>query len=207
MDLLSITDYPQFKNKLQKSNCQKCTLSSKRNHIVVDRGNFDSKILFIGEAPGAKEDDSGLCFVGRAGKMLDLMFSEINIDTNQDTLIANIAKCRPPKNRVPNKIEAAACFPFLLHQILLVKPQVIILLGASALKYLDKSKTSFEMINEVGRFFRLKEFDEIDFFPIFHPAYLLYNPGKKNLFKEHLQILNQYLIKQKIHPKINKVSK
>ncbi len=198
--ILSEKSYDQFKKLLQNSNCRRCALSKSRTHIVVDRGNPSAKIVFIGEAPGENEDLQGKAFVGRAGKILDEMMKEIGLDTNHDALIINVVKCRPPENRAPLVEEAKACNPFLVRQLALVHPHIIILLGATALKYLAKDKKEFEMHREVGKFFSMPEFPDIDFFVVYHPAYLLYDPRKKDVFRAHLKELRQYLIEKKLFP-------
>ncbi|MBI4051866.1 MAG: uracil-DNA glycosylase, partial [Elusimicrobia bacterium] len=133
-DLLSVSSYADFRRLLAASNCQKCTLRNSRTHIVVDRGNPNAKILVAGEGPGENEDLQGLAFVGRAGQLMDrLVQEEMGLDTNQDFLIANVVKCRPPENRAPQKEEAETCLPFLKKQIELVRPKIILLLGATAL--------------------------------------------------------------------------
>ena len=179
--------YAEFKRQLEESNCDRCALAQSRIRIVVDRGNPEAKLVFIGEAPGANEDRQGKAFVGRAGKLLDEMLLEIGIDSNKDSLIINVVKCRPPDNRAPLKEEAKTCAPFLARQIELVKPELIVLLGATALKHLAREKI------EVGKFFSLPEYPGIRFFVIYHPAYLLYDPRKKDVFREHLRSLKGYL--------------
>jgi DNA polymerase len=128
--ILKQPTYAQFKKALQNSGCTQCDLHQGRTHIVVDRGNPKASILIVGEAPGASEDEQGKAFVGRAGRLMDQLMQGIGLDTNRDCLIANIAKCRPPKNRAPFKEEAQTCLPFLKRQIELVNPRVMVLLGA-----------------------------------------------------------------------------
>ena len=149
-DLLKIRDYGEFKQALAESGCRGCTLCEARARIVVDRGNPKARIMAVGEGPGAEEDARGLAFVGRSGRLFDKLMAEAGFDTNQDLLIANVVKCRPPENRVPHAAEAAVCLPFLRHQIELVSPQVIILLGATSLKYLLPSLKKTAMKNLVG---------------------------------------------------------
>src|SRR3989338_3284847 len=127
--VLGAKDYTSFKKALLKSNCTRCPLSESRTHIVVDRGNPEAKVVMIGEAPGENEDLQGKAFVGRAGRLLDEMMKEIGFDTNQDSLIINVVKCRPPENRAPRSEEVSACNPFLQKQIELIKPKIILLLG------------------------------------------------------------------------------
>jgi len=100
--------YADFKKALLDSNCTKCALSDSRTNIVVDRGNSSAKVLNIGEAPGQNEDLQGKAFVGRAGQLLDRLMKDVGFDTNQDSLIVNLVKCRPPKNRAPLPEEVAS---------------------------------------------------------------------------------------------------
>ena len=131
-DILSATTYEEFKKRLLESECTRCELSRTGKNIVIDRGNPRSRIMVIGEAPGETEEKLGKAFVGRAGKLLDSIMDAVGLDTNKDMLIANIVKHRPPKNRVPRADEAEACMPYLKKQIELIKPRLIILLGATS---------------------------------------------------------------------------
>lgn len=203
-NILTAPNYEKFKKLLEESNCDRCTLQHSRTRIVVDRGNPKAKIVFIGEAPGENEDREGKAFVGRAGKLLDEFLSEIGIKSNEDALIINIVKCRPPANRAPQSEEAKACSPFLTRQLALVQPKLIVLLGATALKYLAKDKSEFEMNKEAGKFFTLPEYPDVQFLVIFHPAYLLYDPRKKDVFRTHLKNLQTFLKDQGLYPTRNK---
>lgn len=200
-EILNATTYAEFKKRLAESNCQKCGLSRSRTHIVVDRGNPDSAIVMIGEGPGENEDRTGLAFVGRAGQTMDRLFKEeLGVDTNRFCLIVNVVKCRPPENRAPQKEEAEACLPFLKKQIALMQPKVILLLGATALKHLvpSKSRHEFAMEKEAGKFFTLEDYPGIQWMVLYHPAFLLYDPRKEPVFRQHLQTLKAYLQKEKI---------
>ncbi len=192
-EIFAARDYPRFKELLAASNCQKCALARGRRTIVVDRGNPASQIMAIGEAPGETEDCTGRAFVGRAGKLLDEIMKAIRLDTERDLLIANIVKCKPPGNRAPLIEEVAACKPYLLRQIELVKPRIILLLGATALKYMIPGKVDFAMTEEAGTIFRGDEYPGISFMVLYHPAYLLYDPRKKKDMWEHVQALAAFL--------------
>ncbi len=185
--ILKTKTYSEFKEALIASNCTKCPLSDGRHHIVVDRGNPNAKVMMIGEAPGETEDLQGKAFVGRAGKLLDELTQNLGFDTNRDSLIVNVVKCRPPENRQPKPEEARECLPFLKKQIDLVKPKIIILLGATALKHIVPSKKEFSMNQEAGRFFEHPEHPGIKFMVLFHPAYILRDPRKKPAMIEHLK--------------------
>ena len=161
---------------LQKecSTCVKCSLSSTRNNVVFGRGNPHSKLFVIGEGPGQQEDEQGLAFVGRAGKMLDSAFQSVGIDTNKDCYISNIVKCRPPNNRKPLANEVKECMPWLNEQIELIKPKVIVLAGSTAVQsYLDID----EPISKLRGEWIIR--NDIKYMPIFHPSYLLRNPSKE----------------------------
>ncbi|WP_254957412.1 MULTISPECIES: uracil-DNA glycosylase [unclassified Cyanobium] len=116
--------------------CHRCGLADSRQQVVVGRGNPHARLLLIGEAPGAEEDASGMPFVGRAGKLLEQLLAEAGLDSERDLSIANVIKCRPPGNRKPSRAEIAACLPWLQRQIALQRPQLIGLLGATALEAL-----------------------------------------------------------------------
>ena len=154
--------------------CLKCSLSSTRINVVFGRGNPNSKLFVIGEGPGQQEDERGLAFVGRAGKMLDSAFSSVGIDTNKDCYISNIVKCRPPNNRKPLVNEVAECIPWLEEQIEMIKPNVVVLAGSTAVEsYLNVK----EPISKIRGRWIVK--NGIKYMPIFHPSYLLRNPSKE----------------------------
>jgi len=198
--ILDAEDYKTFKERLAASNCDRCELSRSRTHIVVDRGDHRSEIVFIGEAPGENEDREGRAFVGRAGKLLDELLLEIGIDTGRDVLIVNIVKCRPPENRAPRAEETAACMPYLKKQLALVKPKIMVLLGATAVKSLIYGKGSFSMEQEVGKIFQHPDFPDTDLMVLYHPAFLLYDPRKQQPMRRHLRALKEYLEKNAIRP-------
>ena len=153
--------------------CTSCNLSETRKNVVVGKGNESAQVVIIGEGPGEQEDNTGLPFVGRAGKMLDTALSSVDIDPLEDCYITNIVKCRPPNNRKPSAIESEACMPWLNEQINLLKPKIIILAGSTAVQ-------SFLGIDEPISKIRGQwiEKDNIKYMPIFHPSYLLRNPSK-----------------------------
>ena len=149
-------------------------LSNSINRIVVSRGNPFAKLMIIGEARGAKEEEMGEPFVGRSGKLLDKLLQNAGFDINLDVYFCNVIKCRPPKNRRPTKIEIQENLPWLYQQIKLVNPQVIVLVGATALETILKIKSPISIlrgkwINWEGRLVM----------PVFHPSYLLRNPSKE----------------------------
>ncbi|BCL35514.1 uracil-DNA glycosylase family protein [Nostoc sp. MS1] len=154
--------------------CQRCELGSTRTHAVVGRGNLKAPIMVVGEAPGQNEDETGLPFVGRSGQLLEKILASVNLTTEQDVYIANINKCRPPNNRVPTPNEMAACLPYLLEQIRLVDPKIILLTGATSVKGLTGDKRAITKIR--GQWI---EWEGRLCMPIFHPSYLLRNPSKE----------------------------
>ncbi|AFZ58452.1 uracil-DNA glycosylase [Anabaena cylindrica FACHB-243] len=165
----SMTDLAQHCN-----NCSRCGLGENRTHAVVGRGNLQAKIMIIGEAPGQSEDETGLPFVGKSGQLLEKILASVELSTENDVYICNINKCRPPENRVPTPDEMAACKPYLLEQIRLVDPQIILLTGATAVKGITGSKQGITKIR--GQWL---EWEGRLCMPIFHPAYLLRNSSKE----------------------------
>lgn len=156
------------------NNCHRCDLGTTRTHAVVGRGNPKAPIMIIGEAPGQNEDETGLPFVGKAGQLLEKILASVNLNTEQDIYICNINKCRPPSNRVPTPEEIAACKPYLLEQIRLVNPKIILLTGATAVKGLTGDKRGITKIRGTWM-----EWEGRLCMPIFHPAYLLRNASRE----------------------------
>jgi uracil-DNA glycosylase len=158
--------------KSEAMNCQKCPLAETRTNVVVERGNRSAKIMIIGEAPGQNEDEQGLPFVGRAGQLLDKILASVELDES-NVYICNINKCRPPGNRVPTDEEVTACKPYLLEQIRLVDPKIILLTGATAVKAITGDKRGITKIR--GEWM---EWQGRLTMPILHPAYLLRNASR-----------------------------
>lgn len=192
-DILGAPDYATFRERLIASACQRCPLGQTRTNIVVDRGNPAAKILVIGEGPGENEDLQGRAFVGRAGQLLDKILASIGLDTNRDTLIVNVVKCRVPDNQPPDGEAVGQCLPYLRKQIELVRPRVVLLLGATALKHLDPSRRLGPMGEEAGRFLTLPDFPGVEFQVLYHPAALLYNARLKPAMWDHVKALRRYL--------------
>lgn len=166
--------YPAMPELGQHCNqCHRCDLGATRTHAVVGRGNLQAPIMIIGEAPGQHEDETGLPFVGRAGQLLEKILASVKL-SEQDVYICNILKCRPPGNRTPTADEMAACRPYLLEQIRLVDPKIILLTGASAVKGLIGDKRGITKIR--GQWL---EWEGRLCMPILHPAYLLRNPSRE----------------------------
>jgi uracil-DNA glycosylase len=165
----NITELAQHCNQ-----CHRCGLGENRTHAVVGRGHLQAPIMVIGEAPGQSEDETGLPFVGRSGQLLEKILASVNLSTEHDVYICNINKCRPPNNRVPTPDEMAACIPYLLEQIRLVDPKIILLTGATAVKGITGDKRGITKIR--GQWI---EWSGRWCMPIFHPSYLLRNPSKE----------------------------
>lgn len=153
--------------------CQRCGLGETRTHPVVSRGNPQAQIMIIGEGPGENEDLTGQPFVGKAGQLLDKILASVNL-TEADVFICNIVKCRPPGNRKPTAKEMEACRPYLLEQIRLVDPQMILLTGGSAVEGLFAEK-GVKITQIRGQW---REWEGRHCLPMFHPSYLLRNPSK-----------------------------
>ena len=151
--------------------CKACDLGTTCTNKVFADGSAKAKIMLIGEAPGAEEDASGIPFVGRAGKLLTQFLTEAGFDRNKDFYIVNTVKCRPPNNRVPSDFEKNCCSDYLSAQINIVKPKVIVLCGATALK--SFSQKEYKISDIRGQWIDL--FGEIKAMAIFHPSYLLRN--------------------------------
>jgi len=175
------------------SQCQRCELGETRTNAVIGRGNPQAPIMIVGEGPGQNEDETGLPFVGRAGQLLDKILQSVRLDVEQDVYICNIVKCRPPGNRAPTIQEMDACRPYLLEQIRLVDPKIILLTGASAVRGLTGDKRGITKIR--GQWL---EWQGRLCMPIFHPAYLLRNQsrekgGPKWLMWQDIQAVRQKL--------------
>ena len=155
-------------------NCRKCGLCETRTNVVVGVGNPRSGILFIGEGPGENEDLQGEPFVGRGGQLLDKMLAAVDLDRKKNIYIANIVKCRPPKNRDPLPEEQEACIEWLRNQVALIRPKIIVCLGRiSAMRII---KPDIKITKEHGQFF---EKNGVLMMATLHPAALLRNPNQK----------------------------
>ena len=169
------------------SHCNACKLSETRTSCVFGAGNQNADLLFIGEAPGDNEDKTGIPFVGRAGKLLNEYLDSVGIDRNS-VYIANILKCRPPKNRDPLPSEEDACIEFLNRQIALLKPRLIICLGRISAKRLIAK--SFKITTEHGAWF---DYNGIPITAVYHPALLLRDPRKKGEMLIDMQMISDRL--------------
>jgi uracil-DNA glycosylase family 4 len=162
--------------------CTRCALSRGRNKIVFADGDPNARLMFVGEGPGADEDAQGLPFVGRAGQLLNNMIQAMGL-RREDVYIANVVKCRPPQNRVPEPEEANTCMQFLFRQIDVVRPEVIVALGSTAATYLLGAKSPLSGLR--GRIHTVRDTKLI---VTYHPAFLLRDPRQKKEAWKDLQI-------------------
>ena len=168
--------------------CTRCKLHTLgRKQIVFGVGNPEADLMFVGEAPGADEDEQGIPFVGRAGQLLTKIIEAINL-RREDVYIANIIKCRPPQNRNPEPDEVAACEPFLFRQVDVIKPKVIVALGKYAAQTLLRSEAPISRLR--GQTF---DYRGATLIPTFHPAYLLRNPSSKREVWEDMKLVKRLL--------------
>jgi len=174
-------------------NCKSCELFKTRQNAVVGGGVLGAKIMLIGEAPGASEDEKGVPFIGKSGELLMKMLAEIGVTRDKNLYITNTVKCRPPNNRNPKTAETTACKNFLERQILAHNPKIIILVGNFACKYFLGKTVGISKIH--GDFF---EFGDRILFPVYHPAAILRNPNLKPVAKMDFKKLKSKLIELKI---------
>ena len=172
--------------------CMRCPLCCEgRSKIVHSEGNVKARLMFVGEAPGADEDAQGRPFVGRAGQLLNKIVEAIGMK-REDVFIGNVNRCRPANNRTPTTSEAATCKPFLLREIAILRPDVIVVLGNTAMKNLLDTKEGITKLR--GKFM---DYKGIKVMPTFHPAYLLRDPSKKRETWEDMKKVREYLSKTK----------
>ena len=167
--------------------CTRCPLHLERKHVVHTEGNRKARLMFVGEAPGADEDIQARPFVGRAGQLLTKIIEAIGLK-REEVLIGNVNRCRPPGNRAPTTEEATTCKPYLLREIAIVQPEVIVVLGNTAMKNLLDTREGITRLR--GRF---QDYKGIKVMPTFHPAYLLRDPSKKRETWEDLKMVRDYL--------------
>ncbi|QQS43174.1 MAG: uracil-DNA glycosylase [Acidobacteriota bacterium] len=168
--------------------CARCRLCEQRTQVVNSVGNPNADLMFIGEAPGADEDEQGEPFVGRAGQLLTKIIEAIDLK-REDVFIGNINRCRPPDNRRPLADEASVCKPFLLREIAVVRPKVIVVLGNTACQNLLETNTGITRLR--GKFL---DYFGIKVMPTFHPAYLLRDPRKKREVWEDMKLVREAII-------------
>jgi uracil-DNA glycosylase len=170
--------------------CHRCFLAGGRKTIVFGQGNPHAELVFVGEGPGADEDEQGLPFVGRAGQLLNRMIQLAGMK-REDTYICNIVKCRPPGNRVPEKDEIEACSPFLFRQIQSIRPRLVCCLGAPAVRTLLGIKEGITKIR--GQFY---DFAGTKALATVHPAYILRNPREEKILREDFEKIVEFLARK-----------
>lgn len=168
--------------------CTKCGLANTRTHVIFGEGNTNAGVLIIGEAPGRDEDIQERPFVGKSGQLLDKILAACGFTRNKHVFISNIVKCRPPDNRAPTLQEATACMPWLLKQIELVNPKILVLLGATALKYM--AGPDRRITRERGTWLNWQNRLAM---PVYHPAALLRDPSlKRDTWDDFKKIVFKY---------------
>ncbi|MBN1416129.1 MAG: uracil-DNA glycosylase [Bacteroidales bacterium] len=168
--------------------CTKCGLADTRRHVIFGEGNANAGILIIGEAPGHDEDIQGRPFVGKSGQLLDKILAACGFTRDEHVFISNIVKCRPPDNRVPTPLEAAACTPWLIEQIEMINPKILILLGATALKYM--AGPDHRITRERGNWLNIQNRLAM---PVYHPAALLRDASlKRDTWEDFKKIVFKY---------------
>ncbi len=180
---ISVSTLDEIEKKVK--NCHLCPLAKSRKNVVFGEGNKNAKLMFIGEGPGANEDESGKPFVGRAGMLLTKIIENVLNLKREDVYIANIVKCRPPNNRVPTLEEVTACKPYLEEQIAIINPKIIVALGSTSYHHLsdDYSMPISKIRGEI------LEYGDAKLVPTYHPSYLLRNPSaKKDVFADMLKV-------------------
>ena len=169
----------------EADDCRRCELCQKRNHVVLGEGNRHADIMFVGEGPGGDEDRIGRPFVGKAGQLLDKMLASIDM-RREDLYITNVVKCRPPGNRTPLDEEADACLPLLRMQYALIRPKIIVCLGATATRHLYDPEARITKVRGVW-----KQKSGVWMLPTYHPAALLRDETKKGDVWQDLQSLSK----------------
>ncbi len=182
------------------ASCKKCGLWKSRKNPVPGEGSLYAEVMFVGEAPGYNEDLQGRPFVGAAGKLLDKLIEERLGLQRRDVYIANVIKCRPPKNRDPLPEEIAKCTPFLDRQVEIISPRIIVTLGRHSARYiLGKAGISFRSIEEVrGREFTVKfatlyKMFSVHVIPTYHPAAALYKPNLVEPLERDFDLVRELL--------------
>jgi DNA polymerase len=175
--------------------CTRCELHQHRTQAVFGTGNPFSELMVIGEGPGEEEDKQGLPFVGKSGQLLDKILEAAGFSRQENVYIANIVKCRPPANREPSPEERSSCLPFLLLQIEMIQPSIIVLLGSTALKGLIDPEGKITQVR--GKWM---EWNGYHVMPTYHPSALLRNPElKKEVWEDMKLVVQKY--REMVDPK------
>ena len=189
LSLVTPADSPLTLDAIREDlgDCRRCKLAGTRKNIVFGQGNPRAQLMFVGEAPGADEDEQGLAFVGRAGQLLTKIIEAIGL-TRDDVYICNVLKCRPPQNRNPETDEILSCQPFLERQIQAIHPKVLVGLGKFAAQWLLKTAEPITRLRG-----RLGDYGGIKVMATYHPAYLLRNPPAKKDVWEDMKLVRDLL--------------
>lgn len=195
--------YNEWSQKLRTSNCKLCPLSEGRRTIVAGRGNPETDVVFIGDAPDEKADEIGQAFVGNTGVVLHKQLAEISIDTRTTTLLTTVVRCLPPMDRTPKPAEIKACAPYLEEQLNIVKPKIVVLFGAIAVK--GFTGRALPLQGFAGKIFDASEFPEVkERYPFlkavmvaYHPSFLLRDPTKTPEALKGWQTLRRWLEEHK----------
>ena len=180
------TSFDLLQEEIKK--CTKCELCKTRTNVVAGSGNPQAKIMLIGEGPGYYEDQKGIAFIGKSGQLLDKILAACGFTREEHVFISNIVKCRPPENRDPTPAEREACLPYLLQQIELIHPTIIILLGATALKGLIDPRA--RITKERGEW---RTWHQYLVMPTYHPSALLRNPSlKRPVWEDFKKVVAKY---------------
>lgn len=177
--------------------CKKCSLSETRTMPVIGAGSHDSHIMFIGEAPGANEDATGIPFCGRAGKILDEVIESVGLKRD-DVYICNVLKCRPPKNRDPKSDEKLVCVDYLKKQIEIIQPKIICAMGNHATGFIFEQFGLSDKLAGIsklhGQVFDSPSFSySVKIVSLYHPAVATYNPNMKKVLLEDIKILGEFI--------------
>ncbi len=169
--------HPESLEKIRKDlgDCQRCKLGKTRKNLVFGVGNPQARLVFVGEGPGADEDLQGEPFVGEAGRILNRIITAMGLK-REDVYVCNVVKCRPPRNRNPERDEIEACSPYMLRQIQSIKPEVIVALGTFAVQTLLETREPISKLR--GKF---RDYQGIPLMPTFHPSFLLHRQGEGNM--------------------------
>jgi len=186
-------------NKLAEEvlNCRRCGLCKGRQNPVLGEGNIDAKVVFVGEAPGRREDETGRPFVGSAGQILDRLLAHIGLGRG-DVYIGNVVKCRPPNNRRPRSEEIEACAPHLERQLEIIEPGVIAPMGNSAIHYLMRwfGLTPAPVSEVHGEQFKIEApWGRVVIFPLYHPAAAIYLKNLERMLEEDFESLKRIMVR------------
>jgi len=199
------------KSELEKieeeaKNCKRCKLYRSRTNVVFGKGNPESKVLFVGEGPGFNEDKRGIPFCGKAGEVLDLLLSSIQMERD-DVYITNVIKCRPPNNRDPEDEEIEKCSYFLTKQLEIINPEIIACLGRYSMREIFK-RFSIKESSTISKIHgNIYEKNGIFIIPLYHPAVAVYNPDKYRILQKDFEKIKEVMEMERKEKENNKEEK